>query len=780
MPDRRVEAETVASPVASTQVAPATPRLPAGTRVGGRFRIEAALGEGGMGTVYQARDEDLDDLVALKLLRPEVAAVPGILERFRREVKLARRVTHPNVARTFDLGLDGQLHYLTMELLQGEPLSRRRAHGLADALRIGTEIARGLVAAHAAGVLHRDLKPDNVMVEESGRVAITDFGIARGLDADEGRLTLGVALGTPAYMAPEQVEGRPLDARADVYALGVLLYELLTGALPFAGDSVFAMAAARLHQPVPDPRDLRPDLPVAVAELVRSTMAKRREERPSAADVARRLEGLRGGRVERDLHGDRLPTSGPWSRSAVSFAPSAPPTFTVRGLDAPDDAASHTRTARAVEALIDGLSAVRGVRVVAPEPGGPASPTATSVPPPGPTFAVEVSVRIAAGRARTRVRLLEGRTQEQLWSHRLDAEAEAAFAQEVELVDAVRAAVAARVVAEDGRRGPSDPTARAVYVQATADYQSFERPRVEAAVRALEVEVARHPTDAFLVSALGAARTRAWLLAGGSDTVALAEAEETCLRALALDADVGEVFEGIAILRLQQGELRAAALAFQEAVSRSPLAVEAHFYLGRLLCESGHTDEGLRHLDLALRLQPRHALAHAERLRTLALLGDRPAAEAYAARPELERGQTATKLRLALWWQDHDRLRALAVALERDAATGLSAFVPILPAIRALERLEDLGPVIAALRAQLPHLAAAPRFRTFMGQLLVELLGATGDLTGALTELRTIAELPLVDVLWFDGCPVLAALRKEPGFAAARAIVAARAASMWS
>ncbi|MBL8721418.1 MAG: protein kinase [Myxococcales bacterium] len=765
----------MADPSAPTVAVQKTPRLGIGALLGGRFRVEAALGEGGMGAVYRARDEDLDDLVALKVLRPEVAEVPGILERFRREVKLARRVTHPNVARTFDLGVDGEVRFLTMELLQGTPLSRRtRAGGLPDVLRIGAEIARGLVAAHAAGVLHRDLKPDNVMVEASGRVAITDFGIARGLDPDSSRMTqtVGQTLGTPAYMAPEQVEGRPLDGRADVYALGVVLYELITGELPFTGDSVFAMAAARLTQPVPDPREKRPDLPLAVAELVRAAMARRREDRPSAADVGRRLDALRGGRVDRDVQGtEPTPTSARASLSPVSFSVVAPPLVVVRGLDTEDDAPSHARTTRAVEAVADALASTRGVRVLVP--GG--------TPPGPPGFVVEVSVRVASGRARGRVRLLDGRSSEQLWSQRIDAEAQAVLAHEEQLSEAVRGALSARLVDADGRRGPSDPEVRAVYLQASVDYQSFEHPRVKKAVLTLEAEAQRHPSDPFLWSALGAARTRSWLLSGGSDRAALAEAEETCLRALTLDATIGETFEAIGILRLQQGELRASAQAFQEAIARSPLALEGHFYLGRLLCECGHTTEGLRHLDLALRLNPRHPLVHGERMRTLALMGDRAGAEACAARMDFARGQIITHLRLALWWQDLPTIQLLLAEIEKEAATGLSAsFVPALPAVLALRDPSVLGPVVVQMRAQISGLGAAPRFRTFMGQILVELLAAAADHDTALAELEVIAELPLVDVLWLDGCPLLAALRKEPRFAAVRALVAARAASMWS
>ncbi|AKV04164.1 Serine/threonine protein kinase [Labilithrix luteola] len=236
--------------------------------VANRYELLGMLGGGAMGTVYRARDRELDEIVALKVLRRELAATEGMLERFRREVKLARRVTHRNVARTFDIGEHGGDRFLTMELVRGEGLAslltRRGRLPLAEVVSISRDVCAGLSAAHAAGVLHRDLKPDNVVLAEDGRAVITDFGIARAASEGELGRTVGGIVGTPAYMAPEQVEGAPnLDARADLYALGAMIFELLTGSLPWTGETVIAVAAARLLQPPPDPRTHVADLPRA-------------------------------------------------------------------------------------------------------------------------------------------------------------------------------------------------------------------------------------------------------------------------------------------------------------------------------------------------------------------------------------------------------------------------------------------------------------------------------------------------------------------------------------
>lgn len=262
----------------------AVPSLEPGAQlIAGRYQILSLLGEGGMGFVYRARDTVLDEVVALKVLRHDLIATPELIERFKREVKLARRVTHPNVARMFDIGDHGGSSFLTMEFIDGEPLNDvlHKSGRLPDARVIGlcADICEGLAAAHRAGVVHRDLKPDNVMLSRDGRVLITDFGIARDPVATP-KGTLGAIVGTPAYMAPEQVEARPdIDFRADIYALGVMLFEMFTGELPWKGTSALTIAAARLYAPAPDPRNVRTDLPPKIASLILRCLARKPEDR---------------------------------------------------------------------------------------------------------------------------------------------------------------------------------------------------------------------------------------------------------------------------------------------------------------------------------------------------------------------------------------------------------------------------------------------------------------------------------------------------------------------
>jgi len=251
---------------------PATAMLVTGETVGGRYRVLERIGKGGMGEVYAAKDLDLEDRVALKVIRTEGAEDPSLLERFKREIVLARRISHPNVCRVFDGGVyrrtDGdeaqEIRYLTMEMLDGETLTRRieRKGRISTGVALGLvrQMASGLAAAHAAGVVHRDLKSDNIFLVSgpSGqtRVVITDFGLARNLQIDDKTSITEGFIGTPAYMSPEQVDGsHPVTPASDLYSLGVVLYEMITGLLPFGGGTPLAVAQKRLtHSPIPPSR----------------------------------------------------------------------------------------------------------------------------------------------------------------------------------------------------------------------------------------------------------------------------------------------------------------------------------------------------------------------------------------------------------------------------------------------------------------------------------------------------------------------------------------------
>jgi HAMP domain-containing protein len=243
-----------------------------------RYEIQSVLGKGGMGIVYKAHDRDLDDLVAIKTLRSEaLSADPTLLERFKQEIRLARKITHPNILRTHDLGETGGLRYLSMEFVKGITLKNLVESGqilpTPVALRIAKQICAGLAAAHEVGVIHRDIKPQNIIIEPTGGLKIMDFGIAR-LTQERGMTATGTVVGTPDYMSPEQARGVALDFRSDIYSTGVVLYEVFTGSLPFEGDSPLAVVLKHVQEKPPAPQTVNPKIDPKITAIILKCMEK--------------------------------------------------------------------------------------------------------------------------------------------------------------------------------------------------------------------------------------------------------------------------------------------------------------------------------------------------------------------------------------------------------------------------------------------------------------------------------------------------------------------------
>lgn len=278
------------------------PPLEPGTILAGRYRLDELLGAGGMGVVYRAHDRKLDETIAVKILRPGLErTAPASLERFKQEIRLARRITHRHVVRIHDLGEEQGRYFITMELVEGTPvdaLIRRRGRLPADVtLTIGKQLCRALEVAHEAGVIHRDIKPGNLVLDRGGQLKVMDFGIARLAEAqrpDQPGLTeVGTIVGSPDYMAPEQLLGEAVDHRADIYAVGCVLFECLVGRPVYEAQNLYALISRHLTAEVPDLRAVDPSVPEALAAVVSRALARAPDERwPSAAALRRALEGL--------------------------------------------------------------------------------------------------------------------------------------------------------------------------------------------------------------------------------------------------------------------------------------------------------------------------------------------------------------------------------------------------------------------------------------------------------------------------------------------------------
>ena len=262
-----------------------------------RYEIIEELGAGGMGKVYRAYDRKVEEEIALKIIRPEIAVEKRTVDRFRNEIKTARKIRHVNVCGMHDLHEEKKTLFITMEYVRGEDLKslikRTKLLSPGTAVSIARQIAEGLGEAHRLSVIHRDLKPSNVMIDKEGNAKIMDFGIARSL-AGAGTTAKGGMIGTPEYMSPEQVEGTPADERSDIYALGIILFEMVSGRRPFDGDTSLAIAHKQKYEPAPDPRAINPQIQKELSRLILRCLEKEPAKRyPSAKALAQALNQLR-------------------------------------------------------------------------------------------------------------------------------------------------------------------------------------------------------------------------------------------------------------------------------------------------------------------------------------------------------------------------------------------------------------------------------------------------------------------------------------------------------
>jgi eukaryotic-like serine/threonine-protein kinase len=733
----------------------------------GRYEILGLLGVGGMGTVYKVRDLELDEVVALKTLRRAWIDAPGALERFKREVKLARRVTHPNVARTFDIGEhrgrpgDPGEKFLTMEFVDGVSLARRLedrgALPLAEAVSIAIEVATALQAAHAAEVVHRDLKPDNVLLARSGRVVVTDFGIARAHTMDAAATG---AIGTPAYMAPEQVQAASVDGRADLYALGLVLYELLAGERAFPGDQPFAVAAARLIQPPPDIERARSDLPVSVVRLLARLLARSPEDRPaSASEVLELLGPLAGGSTAEPS--PRPPPVLP-SDTARSIA-----AFPLRHEGAADDAWLGQGV---TDDLVDALCMTRGLRVRSRTAALPEENACDFGRRLDVELVVEGALRQLHNSLRLSLRLASVRDGFQIWAGRYEGSVGELLAMVDRAASEIAGAIAGAQLIGAGR-GASASDAVELYLR-TRHAATGMLADADAVVDQLRTARAAAPDDARLLALVGWGLARAAGHLSKDRDTHLRDARTCAERAIELAPSLGEPWVALAYLRFNDRDAAGAARALLRALRNAPSLADAHDLAGRILVEAGQVEEGLRFLERALWLDPSLRFARDDRARSLGLCGDYAAAEA-----ELEHLRETSPVhyatlacRLSLWAgrQIGERLPTENMFPAAHAAAEL--------AYAALEARDLSSSALEVIRDWGRTASAGSRPARLAAQLEAEVQAAVGRTAEALNGLERSVENQLEDLTWIMRCDALASIRGEPRFETAAAEVATRAA----
>jgi len=778
--------ETMAAPTTSAFSTPGTAGTLGAQRVAGRYEILSMLGAGGMGTVYRARDIELDEVVALKMLNRELVDSPGMLARFRQEAKLARRVTHKNVARTFDIGEHAGEKFLTMEFVDGESLAalaaRRGRLSLREVGHIVAEVCAGMSAAHAASVVHRDLKPDNVLLAKDGRVVVTDFGIARAAaGAQDVAKTMGGIVGTPAYMAPEQVEGgTEIDARADIYALGAMVYELLTGHRAWPGDAPLAVAAARLIHPPPDPRTVFPSVSSGVAEVILRCMSRKRDERFDSADEVAAAFAQATASSGTTSSVGLAPTSGAHSSPTVASEVRAVGEKTVavlpfRNGGPPED---EYLADGVTEDLIDVLSMTSGLRVrprgaVAHLRGADHDPHRVGVEL-GVQVIVEGSVRKFSGGVRVTARLVSTTDGFQLWAKRFERGRGDVLAVNDEAANSIAEALTLGA-APKARNAPSDPIAIDLYLRASSMYQKFGLDHAMRAVELYEQALARAPNDPTILAGCARARVRVAFFGGEGYAEMLALAGHAAERAVAGAPDSGEAWVALASFRMMSGDAPGSVRALVTALKKSSGLAQAHDLLGRVLIEVGRTEAALRHLRTALSIDPSVTLLRLELARANGLLGNWADADAFLDQPVTQPGDRVVhflfRCRLCLWrGVSHPELdNPPPLGPEMGPLRDAGALIELL-------RTRELSDAYrTSLETAAGNVDLGSRRRSLFFQLNAEVFAYAFEIDHALASIESAIASGLIDLLWMDRCPVFEPVRRDARFAALRTQVAERA-----
>ncbi len=792
----------------------APPSITDGARVAGRYEILRLLGAGGMGSVYLARDVELDEMVALKTLSQDLGSDPGSMERFRREVKLARKVTHKNVARTYDIGEHQGLRFLTMEYLPGEPLSvllsRAGSLPLVRALAIAGELANGLAAAHEAGVVHRDLKPDNVIVAEDGHVKIMDFGIARAFSSGDAKLTAGRPLGTPAYMSPEQAEGKDADHRADVYAVGEILFEMVTGRCPWSGDTVFAIAAARLVAPPPDPRGIRAGVPANVAELVQKAMARDPANRHQSAEIlgaeiaalatgatADAQLGLGATQVALDpraldtaVQALRLDLVGT-ARSALPPPASLPPS--------PSPSAPRVSGTKIIcvlpfknsgkseddylvtafcESLTDTLSMNGELRVPSMAAALAALGEGEDSRVVGKKLGADVvasGVLVRDGeRLRITARLVGVGDGFQIWAKRLEGPVSDVLRLSDEMADAIVAGLSVKRETMS-RDLPEDPVVLDLYLRAQHAYRQRQSMQ---AISLLNEAIQRAPNEPALLAAL--ARAEIVPFSFDLDPVAADEAgrlaREAAEKALALAPHASLPHFALAELEVAHGNVLTAVREYGLALAANPRHAESLYNLGRIRARAGEVDAGLRLMKRAELLEPNLPFVLGEQAAVRELAGQHALVDEMLAQAARDQANSFERwFTVAQVWIYRGARKEAAEALHHMEGPAFDRARYLLEVLVSGE----LTPQTMDALDRLSRVGAVSVARTiFFRKMTCSLAMTCGQEELAMSALRDADVAGLYDVLWTRGCKLLHPLRTRPEFLEIEARVASRGAEI--
>jgi serine/threonine protein kinase/Tfp pilus assembly protein PilF len=749
--------------------------LSPGTIVDGKYRIDALHGRGGMGIVYRATDLDLERELCIKVLSLRFAHDQRMMRRFRQEARAAARLRHPNVVTVYGFGqMADSSFYIAMEFIEGtslrQELASRGRLSLEEAAHLFGQIADAVDAAHDAGLVHRDLKPDNIMLERRpGGIAVKvlDFGIAHFLDGGEANVDPltqpQTVIGTPTYMSPEQARGEPVDSRSDVYSLGVIVYELLSGGVPFTADSALSVAIRHATEQPQPLRTFVPDLPPSVEAAVQAALAKRPDDRPQRATaLALRLWEGANRATRPPLVVSTPPAEGRQEANQ-------PPTIAVLPLRSLSSDPENDYFADGLtDELIRALSQLEGVGVLSRTSSARLAEATASLQESGArlgaTYVLEGSVRRQAGRVRVWVNLVEVRSDRGLWAETFDRDLEDIFEIQAEVAHRVASALTVSVL--PGRRRTAKLEAYDAWLKgryvfynqylATSDPEAL-RDALRLFDEALELDAGF--VDAMLSRAVCCQEMAVEHGVAGAFEEACASMD----RALAIDPENAAAHASLGWTALFRRDRQGALESFRTALRINPNTVDAHIGLGVIYRHRGLWDAAESEFERALRLNPLNTSPHVGLIDIAIWRGDISRARQHLARAEEFRlGPVAMRKRAQIEYRAGDYEAA------REALRGTSRLTSVArrAAGRALLALIHVrrGDLARADRAMGDEVLDWARGDRDGAETLAQYFALTSRPDEALVWLQRSVEMGNQNYPWIIANPDLAGLHELQGF----------------
>jgi serine/threonine protein kinase/tetratricopeptide (TPR) repeat protein len=645
-----------ATPLPSSKEIPVTKtletpkeELTTGSTFAGRYQIIEELGKGGMGEVYKVLDKEVNAKIALKLIKPEIAADKKTIERFRNELKTARDISHKNICRMYDLNKEENSYYITMEYVEGQDLKglirQSRQLTVGTTISIAKQVCDGLAEAHRLDVVHRDLKPQNIMIDKEGNARIMDFGIARSLKA-KGITGSGVMIGTPEYMSPEQVEGKEVDQRSDIYSLGVILYEMVTGKVPFEGDTPFTIGVKHKSEAPKDPREFNVQLPEDLSRVILRCMEKDKKERYQSAGEARsELTRIEKGipSTERVLPKRKPLTSKKeitmsfglkkllvpgvaiialaivvviiWqfiARKEVVSEPIGKPSIAVLPfVDLSPQKDQEYFCDGMAEALLNALTSIKDLHVAARTSAFSFKGKELDIREIGKKLNVktvlEGSVRKADERLRIAVQLINVTDGFQLWSKRYDRKVDDVFTIQDEIAQNIVQALRIELSEEEkhilGKSGTKDVQAYDFYIHGRKYFRHWHRRSTKYAIDMFTQAIKKDPGYALAYAGLADSYAHLYMYYDRSKEN-LDQALIASQKALELDPELAEAHVSRAHAVSQNMEYEEAEKEFETAIRLNPKLFDAYYLYGRTLRVQGKHKQAARLFEQASQVRP--------------------------------------------------------------------------------------------------------------------------------------------------------------------------------